>query len=120
MWTSAACASLTTVVFGQAPIWFFALVIVWGFAIVADSAQFSALVSEHSPADYVGTALTLQTCLGFLLTIVTIDLLPRLAGAVGWQWASLLLVPGPVLGVLAMRGLVRTKNETFPVDVLRS
>lgn len=110
LWTSAACAALTTVVFGQAPIWFFALVIVWGFAIVADSAQFSALVSEYSPADYVGTALTLQTCLGFLLTLVTIDLMPRLAGAVGWQWASLLLVPGPLLGIAAMRGLVRTKN----------
>ncbi len=105
LWTSAACAALTTVVFGQAPIWFFALVIVWGFAIVADSAQFSALVSEYSPADYVGTALTLQTCLGFLLTLVTIDLMPRLAGAVGWQWASLLLVPGPLLGIAAMRGL---------------
>ena len=68
---------------------------IWGFAVVADSAQFSALVSEHSPRDHVGTALTLQTCLGFLLTIVTIELLPRVAGAVGWRWASLLLVPGP-------------------------
>ena len=84
---------------------------VWGFAVVADSAQFSALVSEYSPADHVGTALTLQTCLGFLLTMVTIELLPRVADAVGWRWASLLLVPGPLLGVVAMGGLRGTKNE---------
>ena len=106
LWGSAACAALTPVIFGAAPIWFFVLAMVWGFAVVADSAQFSALVSEHSPADHVGTALTLQTCLGFLLTLVTIELMPRVAGEVGWRWASLLLVPGPLLGIAAMRGLV--------------
>jgi len=105
MWASAACAGLTPALFGTDPVWFFVLAAVWGFAVVADSAQFSALVSEHSPREHVGTALTLQTCLGFLLTIVTIDLLPRVAGAVGWRWASLLLVPGPLLGIAAMRGL---------------
>ena len=107
MWTSAACAALTCVVFGASPVWFFALSMIWGFAVVADSAQFSALVSEHAPADHVGTALTLQTCLGFLLTIATIEVLPRVAALVGWRWASLLLVPGPVLGIVAMNGLVR-------------
>jgi MFS family permease len=111
LWTSAACAALTPVIFGASPLWFFLLAMVWGFAVVADSAQFSVLVSEHSPADYVGTALTLQTCLGFLLTLVTIDLMPRLAGVVGWRWASLLLVPGPLLGIAAMRGLVRTRHQ---------
>jgi MFS family permease len=109
MWTSAACAALTCLVYGASPVWFFALAMVWGFAVVADSAQFSALVSEYAPAEYVGTALTLQTCLGFLLTIVTIELLPRLASGVGWRWASLLLVPGPVLGIVAMRGLDRSR-----------
>ena len=68
---------------------------IWGFAVVADSAQFSALVSEYAPPDQVGTALTFQTSVGFLLTMVTIDALPRVAGAWGWQYASLLLVPGP-------------------------
>lgn len=109
LWTSATCAALTSVIFGVAPHWFFALAMIWGFAVVADSAQFSALISEHSPVDHVGTALTLQTCLGFLLTMVTIELLPRLAAAVGWRWASLLLVPGPLLGVLAMRGLTERR-----------
>ena len=84
---------------------------VWGFAVVADSAQFSALVSEYAPSDHVGTALTLQTSLGFLLTLVTIELLPRVAEVSGWRWASLLLVPGPLLGIAAMWGLRETKNE---------
>jgi MFS family permease len=110
MLASAACAALTVAAFAGPPIWLFALVMVWGFAVVADSAQFSALVSEHAPPDHIGTALTLQTCLGFLLTMVTIEYLPRLAGAIGWRWASLLLVPGPLLGALAMRGLVRPRQ----------
>jgi MFS family permease len=107
MAASAACGALTVVVFGASPFWFFVLAVVWGFAVVADSAQFSTLVSEYSPREHVGTALTLQTCLGFLLTIVTIEALPRFAEAVGWRWASLLLVPGPLLGIWAMRGLLR-------------
>ena len=105
---SAVCSVLTVVAFGQAPFWIFALVMVWGFAVVADSAQFSALVSEYAPAEHVGTALTFQTSIGFLLTMVTIDALPRVAAGVGWQYASLLLVPGPVLGAVAMQRLRRT------------
>jgi MFS family permease len=107
MAASAACAALTAIVFGASPFWFFVLAAVWGGAVVADSAQFSALVSEHSPREHVGTALTLQTCLGFLLTMVTIEALPRFAAAAGWRWAALLLVPGPVLGIWAMRGFLR-------------
>jgi MFS family permease len=108
MWAmlcSGACAGLTVVVYGRAPWMLYALIVLWGFSIVADSAQFSALVSEHAPRDHVGTALTLQTCVGFLLTIVTIELLPRVAESTSWQWASLLLVPGPVLGAYAMKRL---------------
>ncbi|HUE85262.1 MAG TPA: MFS transporter [Vicinamibacterales bacterium] len=108
---SAMCAALTVVVFGTSPVWFFVLAVVWGFAVVADSAQFSALISEHAPREHVGTALTLQTCLGFLLTIVTIEALPRVAEAVGWRWASWLLVPGPVLGIWAMRGFLRPDRK---------
>ena len=105
---SAACAAMTAAVFGMRPVWVFALVMIWGFAVVADSAQFSALVSEYAPIDQVGTALTFQTSIGFLLTMVTIDALPRVAAAWGWQYASLLLVPGPVVGALAMRRLGRS------------
>jgi MFS family permease len=105
MLASATCAAFTLAVFGGSPFWLYALVMVWGFAVVADSAQFSALVSEHAPSDHIGTALTLQTCVGFLLTMVTIELLPRVAEMAGWQYASLLLVPGPLLGAWAMARL---------------
>jgi MFS family permease len=114
MWTSAACSALMAFVFGGPPVWLFLLVMVWGFSIVADSAQFSALVSDYAPADHVGTALTLQTCLGFLLTTVTIELLPRVADIVSWRYASLILVPGPLLGILAMRGLAE-KPSSRPI-----
>jgi MFS family permease len=110
MWAmigSAACAALTVLVYGGPPWLLFALIMVWGFMVVADSAQFSALVSEYAPRDYIGTALTLQTCAGFLLTMVTIELLPRVADYTGWRWASLLLVPGPLLGAIAMHRLGR-------------
>jgi MFS family permease len=105
MLVSAACAALTFVAYGEAPVLLYALIMVWGFSVVADSAQFSALVSEHAPREHVGTALTLQTCAGFLLTMVTIELLPRVAEMTSWQWASLLLVPGPLFGALAMHRL---------------
>jgi MFS family permease len=110
MWAmigSAACAALTVVVYGGPPLLLYALIMVWGFTVVADSAQFSALISEAAPRDHVGTALTLQTCAGFLLTMVTIELLPRVAEYISWRWASLLLVPGPLLGAWAMHRLRR-------------
>ena len=108
MLASAACALATLAVYGRAPVWTFALVMLWGLTVVADSAQFSALVSEYAPAPLVGTALTFQTSLGFLLTMVTIDGVPRLAGVVGWQYAALLLIPGPLIGAAAMRALSTT------------
>jgi MFS family permease len=114
MWAmivSASCSALTAAVYGRAPVLLYALIVLWGFSVVADSAQFSALVSEHAPRDHVGTALTLQTCVGFLLTMVTIELLPRVAAAGSWQWASLLLVPGPVFGAYAMVRLTARRTD---------
>ena len=105
MLASAASAALTLVVYGRSPLLLYALIMFWGFAVVADSAQFSALVSEYAPREHVGTALTMQTCVGFLLTMITIEALPRVAAAASWQFASLLLVPGPLLGAWAMARL---------------
>jgi MFS family permease len=105
MIVSAACAAAAGLVFGAPLPILFAFAAVWGFSVVADSAQFSALVSELSPRTQVGTALTLQICAGFLLTMISMRLLPAVAASTGWQWAFLLLVPGPVLGALAMRKL---------------
>lgn len=105
MLTSAGCAACAGFVFGTHPAWMVALVLVWGFAVVADSAQFSALIAEYSPRDHVGTALTVQMCAGFLLTMVSIRLVPIAGDLLGAAWAFLILVPGPLLGAVAMRGL---------------
>jgi MFS family permease len=84
------------------------LLLLWGVTIVADSAQFSTAVSELAPGEYVGTALTLQTSMGFLLTVVTIYLLPFVARVVGWRWSMSVLAIGPALGVWAMQVLKRS------------
>jgi MFS family permease len=84
-----------------------AVAVVWGVSIVADSAQFSAAVTELAPSRYVGTAITLQTCVGFLLTIVTIRLIPVWVGLWGWERAYMPLAIGPALGILAMWRLSR-------------
>ena len=86
-----------------APTWLLLLVaLVWGFTVVADSAQFSTLVTEHADQAYVGTAVTLQLAVGFTLTVATIWVVPVFEDAVGWRWAFAFLAPGPALGVLAM------------------
>ncbi len=107
MMVSGLCSLLAGLVFGASPIWLYTLIVIWGIAVVADSAQFSALVAEYSPRDHVGTALTVQTCAGFVLTMVSIRLLPIVARSLGWQWGFVVLVPGPIFGVLAMRALRR-------------
>jgi len=102
---SGACSLLAGLLFGGAPLALVALCLVWGFAVVADSAQFSACVSELCDPAYMGTALTLQTSLGFLLTLVTIRMLPSVVGVVGWRWAFSVLALGPVVGTWAMVAL---------------
>jgi MFS family permease len=79
--------------------------LVWGFWVVADSAQFSAIVTEVIDPRYVGTALTIQLAAGFVLTVFTIFLVPVIRDAHGWGWAFFLLAPGPILGAWAMRVL---------------
>jgi MFS family permease len=81
--------------------------LIWGFWVVADSAQFSAIVTEACDPRYVGTALTMQLAAGFVLTVLTIFLVPVIRDAAGWGWAFALLVPGPVLGAWAMHRLER-------------
>jgi MFS family permease len=104
---SGSCALLVGLLYGGNPIVLLALCLVWGFAVIADSAQFSACISELSQKEYIGTALTLQTSLGFLLTIVTIRLIPSLEQSVGWRWAFAFLAIGPAVGVVAMYMLRR-------------
>lgn len=84
-----------------------ALCIVWGFAVVADSALYSAAVTEHADPSLAGTALTMQTCLGFLLTMISLRALPSIAEALGWGAALASLAVGPFAGILAMAPLRR-------------
>jgi len=99
---------LTPLVYGLSPVIVVALFLVWGFAVVADSAQFSTMVTETSNEETRGTALALQTALGFLLTLVTIRGVPVLADVWGWQWAFPLLSVGPASGIVAMVALKRS------------
>ena len=105
---SGSCAVVTPLLFGAAPLFVLPVFLLWGFAVVADSAQFSTMVTEVADPQYRGTALTLQTALGFLLTLVTIRGVPLLADAWGWQWAFPWLAIGPVAGIAAMVALRRS------------
>jgi MFS family permease len=105
MAVSGACSLAIGALFGRS-LWLLApVVLVWGFFVVADSAQFSAMVTELSPSHAVGTALTLQTSLGFLLTMVTIQLIPVLVEHVGWAFAFPVLALGPAAGITSIRRL---------------
>ncbi len=104
-----------------APFWAISLLAwVWGFFVVADSAQFSAMVTEVAPADSVGTALMLQTSLGFLLTMVTIQAVPVAIEVIGWQWAFAFLALGPAAGITSIRRLVRHRRLASAATTTKS
>jgi len=105
MTVSGFCAIAVGFLFGASPWWVFTLAFVWGIAVIADSAQFSASTAELSEPDLVGTMLTVQTCTGFLLTLATIHLMPPLVDALGWRYAFAALAIGPALGVWSMARL---------------
>ena len=99
---SGSCCLVIGFLFGGNPFLLLLVAAIWGATVIADSAQFSACVTELGDPQYVGTALTIQTCIGFLLTTVSIQLVPYFVRAVGWQYAFAILAPGPLLGVIAM------------------
>ena len=107
MATSAACALSIGWLHAGPPALLVAIALLWGASVIADSAQFSAAIAELSPSDAVGTLLTAQTCAGFLLTLVSIQLVPLLERTVGWPGAFTVLAAGPILGCCAMRALRR-------------
>ncbi len=107
MLISGGCALAVGFFFGGNPLVLTAICLLWGFTIVADSAQFSASVAELSNRELVGTMLTLQTSLGFTLTLVTIHIMPHLVDWLGWRYAFAPLAIGPFLGVWAMACLRR-------------
>jgi MFS family permease len=107
---SGSCSLLIGMVFGATPELVMLVCIVWGVSVVADSAQFSASVTELSVPEHLGTMLTIQTSTGFLLSMLTIHLVPVVAGLIGWQFAFAILVPGPVVGIWAM-GKLRASTD---------
>jgi MFS family permease len=107
MATSGMCAATIGLCAEVGPVALTVVAILWGFSVVADSAQFSASVVELSDPTMVGTALTVQTSLGFLLTVVAIHIMPIAVAALTWKYAFAVLAVGPFLGVLAMWRLRR-------------
>ena len=105
MSVSGACAAFIGLLYGASPALLMVVCIVWGIAIVADSAQFSASIAELADRARVGTMLTFQTAMGFTLTLVTIHLMPYWVEALGWRFAFAPLAIGPAIGVWAMARL---------------
>jgi MFS family permease len=109
MSVSATCCVLAALVLHR-PWLLIALSLIWGIAIIADSAQFSTIISEVSDKNYVGTALTCQVALGFLLTAGAIRLMAWIGNHRGWDWALASMALGPLLGIWAMSGLVTKQS----------
>ncbi len=100
--TMSGLAAATIGFVGGSLFWVILVGFVWGFWVIADSAQFSAIVTEVADQAYVGTAVTLQLALGFVLTVVTIWLVPIVRDANGWGWSFAMLAAGPAVGIVAM------------------
>ena len=89
----------------------FILLFIWGFSVIADSGLFSTSIMNHVPPDQVGTALTLQTTLGFFISTLSIQLAPLLAGMTSWKYLMFLLALGPLFGVLAILKFLSTQSN---------
>jgi MFS family permease len=111
LFMSGGCCLLSGLLFGE-PLWVLgALAMTWGFFVISDSAQFSALVTESVPTHAVGTALTVQTSLGFLLTMLPMQIVPVIAQRAGWRWGFTVLALGPVAGIAAIRRLAALRRS---------
>lgn len=109
---SGACCLLAPLLFGAGLVVLVPFLLVWGASVIADSGVFSTVLSEVADQRYVGTALTAQTAIGFLITVISINLVPVTADAVGWPYAFVVLAPGPALGAAAMLALHRTLGRS--------
>lgn len=112
MLISGSCALAIGSLFGGPMPLLAALAILWGITIVADSAQFSASIAELSRPELLGTALTMQVCVGFLLTMASIHLIPIFVDWWTWKYAFAPLAAGPFLGAIAM-GLLRRHPDSI-------
>jgi len=106
-----ACALLTPMAWAGQGWLLGAVLMIYGVAVIADSAQFSAALAERAPKDLAGSLLTLQTASGFALTVISVQLAPLWAEAIGWRYVFLPLLIGPVIGVAAMAAYRRIENQ---------
>jgi MFS family permease len=104
---SGACCLISPLFFTVGRSWLLTFAAVWGAAVIADSGVFSTLLSDLADRRYLGTALTTQTAIGFLLTIVTIQVIPLIAAVTGWRYAFLALAAGPMTALPALAALNR-------------
>jgi MFS family permease len=112
-------ALLTAATFGG-PAWItLTLVVIWGIAIIPDSAQFSALVADAAPPQFAGSLFTFQTALGFGLTILTVQITPVAAAAFGWPTVLAALAIGPAVGIVAMLPLTKRGRQAAEAATLR-
>jgi MFS family permease len=109
--TSGACCLAAALIYGQPLFILLPVAFLWGMSVVTDSAQFSTLVTRSVPPHAVGTALTLQTSLGFLLTMISMQLVPIFVAQVGWRWAFTFLAIGPAFGIAAIARLLRPAHR---------
>jgi MFS family permease len=105
--SSGLCCALSPFFFHAPTPVFLAFLVFWGIVVVGDSPQFSALNAANAPPEWVGSALTLGNSIGFAITIVSIQLLNSCVGLVDAAYLLLLLTPGPILGLIALRPLLR-------------
>jgi MFS family permease len=107
LFASGACCVLSPLMFHAPTPVFLAFLLFWGIVVAGDSPQFSALNAAYAPRELVGSALTIANCIGFAITIGSIELLNAVAAPLGAQWLFVLLAPGPVLGLVALLPLLR-------------
>lgn len=93
---------LSSLLFGMPPWILIIMLLIWGFFVVSDSPQFSALAAVYCPPEYTGTAFAIQNGIGFGITVLSLQVIPWIAQSIGWQWAFVFLAPGPIIGAIAM------------------
>ena len=89
---------------------FLSFLIIWGITVVGDSPQYSALISHHADKELVGTSLTIVNCIGFFISIVSIELINHLVQSVSMRYVFLFLAPGPLLGLAGLAPIVFSRK----------
>ena len=96
---SGLCCLFSPLLINAPELIFLLILIIWGTTVAGDSPQFSTLTAETAPKEYVGSALTIVTCIGFSITIFSIEFVNYLLTVFDPKYVFILLTPGPVAGL---------------------